>query len=217
MGSEMCIGACQWSGKTLQTVALAVGSNVVLDSDSAIAVHYSATHRTIALLRGNAFFDVKHDAARPFEVMAHDVQIEDVGTQFEVRSLTNTVTITVKQGVVDVRANHNAPTRLYAGERLPCFDNKPQHVETVSNIEDIAAWSHGELILENATVVEAVREISRYHHGAVYVLGAAAASTTRISGLFHTNQPDDALAIIAATAHLNVNKFSRYLVFLTSA
>lgn len=210
---KLWLQADQWTGTTIQTISLEDGSRVVLDSESALSIQYTPTQRHITLLRGNAFFDVKHDPSRPFQVTASTVTINDVGTQFEVRNDHAPVTITVKEGIVDVAAPHEASVRLRAHERLAYQHTTPPLIEHNLNPDDIAAWSHGELVLENATVADAVTILSRYHKGAVYLLGSAP-STTRISGIFRSDQTNDALTTIAATAKLKMRTFSKYIVVL---
>ena len=92
---ELWIKADQWTGVSPQTITLADGSRAILDGDSAISIHYSETGRDIALLRGNALFEVRHDAARPFRVTAQDGMVEDVGTVFDVQKNTDHVRVTV--------------------------------------------------------------------------------------------------------------------------
>jgi transmembrane sensor len=67
-----------------QTV-LADGTIARLAPDSAIAVTYAANRRQVRLLKGEAWFDVRHDAARPFYVDAGGVTTTDIGTAFDIR------------------------------------------------------------------------------------------------------------------------------------
>src|SRR5690606_23248529 len=63
---------------------LADGSAVTLNSASEIRVDFSASHRQIDLLRGEALFDVARDVRRPFVVAADGVEVVAVGTSFSV-------------------------------------------------------------------------------------------------------------------------------------
>ena len=66
-------------------VTLADGSRLTLNTNTLLAVKLTSQRRDIYLRRGEAHFDVVHDASRPFFVHAGDAVIRDVGTQFEVR------------------------------------------------------------------------------------------------------------------------------------
>ena len=48
------------------TVTLADGTRVTLDGATRLEVRLGARRRQVELVRGEAFFDVAHDAARPF-------------------------------------------------------------------------------------------------------------------------------------------------------
>lgn len=207
--------ADQWTGTTIQTVALSDGSQAVLDSDTAIAIHYSANHRDITLLRGNALFKVRHESTRPFRVMDQDGRIEDVGTVFEVRDTPARVTVSVIEGRVDVYPprDQSAAVRIQAGERLAYAKDATFPIERNINPDDIATWSRGDLTLDNATLRDAVQAIARYRHGAVYVWGEPP-TASRVSGVFRIDQPDDALSTIAATTGMQILHLPGHIMVL---
>ncbi len=64
--------------------ALPDGSVIQLNTDSLVEVFYSASERRVALRRGEAHFEVQHDAVRPFVVQAGGRSVEAVGTAFNV-------------------------------------------------------------------------------------------------------------------------------------
>ncbi|CAI9120368.1 FecR family protein [Brytella acorum] len=207
--------ADHWSGITVQTLALTDGSRAILDSDTAIAIRYTATDRTITLLKGNALFEVKHDPHRPFRVLARDGVTEDVGTVFEVRQEETSVRVAVARGVVDVHAPLGAPTavRLGTGDRTSYTDAMVARVEHGITPEEIAAWAHGDLILDDAPIHEAIAAIARYRRGGVYVLGSDT-ETPRISGAFRIDQADAAITTIAATAGMTVTHLPAGILLL---
>src|SRR5580658_10396570 len=65
-------------------VRLADGSTVRLDTDTRIDVAMTGGARRVTLDRGQAFFDVMHDPARPFLVAAGPMTVRAVGTRFNV-------------------------------------------------------------------------------------------------------------------------------------
>ncbi|TCS31754.1 FecR family protein [Acidomonas methanolica] len=213
--ASIWLRADQWTGITIKTLTLADGSRAILDSDTAIATRYTASARTITLLKGNALFEVKHDPRRSFRVVARDGATEDVGTVFEVRREEARVRVTVARGVVDVHAPRGAPTavRLEAGDRTSYTDGRIAPVEHGIAAEEIAAWAHGDLILDNAPIHEAIAAIARYRRGRVYVL-ANDVETPRISGAFRIDQADAAITTIAATAGMTVTHLPAGILLL---
>lgn len=78
------------------------GSTVELRGDSEISVAFTAGERRVALLRGEAFFTVAKNPARPFIVGANGVDVRAVGTAFNVRLDPKTVEVLVTEGKVHV-------------------------------------------------------------------------------------------------------------------
>src|SRR4029077_7994780 len=89
-------------------LALADGSTVELNALSSIRVRFTKGERRVDLFSGQALFNVTHNAARPFVVVAGATRVADVGTEFAVaRSATSTI-VTVVEGVVLVSTPESA-------------------------------------------------------------------------------------------------------------
>ena len=93
-----------------RVVALADGSQVQLDSSTELRVRYAAHSRELALLRGQARFDVAHDIERPFVVAAGGRKVVATGTAFNVDLLGGSMVVTMIEGRVVVLAG--ATTQL---------------------------------------------------------------------------------------------------------
>ena len=157
----------------VRTVALADGSRVTLGAGSKIAVRFDASGRHVQLRRGEALFDVRHDAARPFDVRAEDTRVTVLGTQFMVKAAPDRVRVDVVEGVVRVNkddgliaqalAAHPAlPQELIRGERIESPKGaRLAKVETVDPAK-IAAWTKGRLVYADAPLGEVVSDLNRY-------------------------------------------------------
>lgn len=85
------------------TIALPDRSSVQLNTDTELRVVYTDTARNVEMHRGEAYFDVAHDAGRPFVVKAGRGAIHAVGTGFVVQMKSaELVSVTVIEGAVDV-------------------------------------------------------------------------------------------------------------------
>ncbi|HSZ11530.1 MAG TPA: FecR domain-containing protein, partial [Rhizomicrobium sp.] len=62
-----------------QTVRLADGSQIELNTNTALRVLDGAPARTVWLDKGEAFFEVRHDIARPFTVIVGEHRVTDLG------------------------------------------------------------------------------------------------------------------------------------------
>jgi transmembrane sensor len=71
------------AGETAR-VSLPDGSTAWLNTDSALRVAFDGARRLIRLLEGEALFEVAHDPARRFAVLAHDGLSTALGTRFAV-------------------------------------------------------------------------------------------------------------------------------------
>jgi transmembrane sensor len=84
----------------LEAVPLTDGSKVTLNTETDIRIQLSPSERRVDLQHGEAFFEVAHDAARPFVVRAGDKRVVAVGTKFSVRRDGDEVWVVVTEGTV---------------------------------------------------------------------------------------------------------------------
>jgi transmembrane sensor len=179
-------------------VRLADGSSVRLDTDTRIDVALTGSSRDIRLERGQAFFDVAHDAARPFLVQAGPVTVRAVGTQFDVRAGGDTPSVTLVQGIIQVQRGGAAPQTwtLHPGQQLvaaPTGAPKPIDVAAATS------WISGRVVFEAVPLGVAIEEINRYCTHKI-VLRAPGLAATPVSGSFETG---DAAAFAAAESDLH--------------
>jgi transmembrane sensor len=85
-----------------QVITLDDGSTVTLNTASRVAITYDRHTRQVRLLAGEALFNVRHNADRPFRVIADDVFLEDLGTQFDVYRRSSGTRVSVIKGRVQV-------------------------------------------------------------------------------------------------------------------
>ncbi len=78
------------------------GSTLWLNSNSKVKVDYSKNFRRIALITGEAHFEVEKDANRPFEVYAMNRLVRALGTAFSVHKLNGSVEVLVSEGTVEL-------------------------------------------------------------------------------------------------------------------
>ena len=149
------------------TSKLPDGSSVSLNTDTALTVEFSDAERLIILDRGEASFDVAHDATRPFRVKAGDHTVQALGTVFDVRRQEGSrVRVTVSEGVVKVSnpadSSHEA-VLVRAGQVADLGEVTARVVRVdPSRLDAAQAWQRGVLIYEGQTLEDVVADISRY-------------------------------------------------------
>jgi transmembrane sensor len=168
-----------------RSVLLPDGSKVLLDSKSRLRVSYTAAVRNVELLQGQALFDVVRNPRRPFLVLAGDALVRDLGTVFDVNRLGPGTVVTVLEGRVAIPTSLQ-PIYLSAGQQVEVdvghFPPQPIHVDISSE----TAWTHGEVVLDSATLTEVAQLFNRYSTRKL-VAQDRGAKPLRLSGVFKTN------------------------------
>lgn len=98
-----------WTERSIETelgewkvAALADGSELQLGPDTLVRLDIDDTQRTVTLVRGEAFFKVAKDVARPFVVDAKAYAVRAVATEFAVSHRKHELLVTVSEGLVRV-------------------------------------------------------------------------------------------------------------------
>lgn len=185
-------------------VILADGSRLMLDTDTRIDVDFSDAERRITLETGRAHFKVAKDAARPFRVFVGADEVRAVGTAFDVRKDQGVAKVTLEEGVVAVyRAatpkidGVSAPSAvLKPGQQARLLAARPVQVAAV-DLGREQAWRFGRMILDNAPLGEAIADLNRYG-GRQVVLADPALADMKVSGVFHTRDPEAFVEAITA-------------------
>ena len=185
-------------------ITLADGSSVILNTNSLLDVNFSGKYRDVHLRRGEAYFDVVHDKARPFTVYADNYVVRDIGTAFDVHlSKTGLVEVGVTKGSVEVRPADGGPVSglakslgvVTAGHNI-VLGEKVQRAAVVASadIERKLAWRQGELIYTGQPLAEVLADVSRYSDIKIE-LADPALENLPVAGAFRTDQIE---AIFAA-------------------
>lgn len=192
------------------SIELPDGSRLELNSNSLARVAYTSEARTIHLSRGEAFFEVAHQADRPFWVVAGGSWIRAVGTAFNVDLRVSDVRVTVTEGVVKVassRASDEVPSDILLAKSAISVLNAGQQVEVKSGSAEIRpvppleqsrleAWRRGMLHFDNQPLASVVEEANRYTPAQIRIEDPALAGLV-VGGTFEANtQGVDALLLM---------------------
>lgn len=164
------------------------GSLLSLNTDSEVAVDMSAGRRELRLRRGEAHFEVAHDAARPFIVTVGDHAVRAVGTAFNIRRRGDSeADVLVTSGTVNITGDANSAT-LNAGQLLALRADGTRRITTLNAeaVESQLAWRRGVLIFDGQTLAQAIAEIDRYTPKHIR-LAEQALGEKRIVGYFPTD------------------------------
>ena len=157
-----------------RTLTLADGSVIHMNRRSALTVRMNRGERSVTLADGEAAFDVAHDAARPFVILAGDHDVRVLGTAFNVLNHGERFAVSVERGVVAVSSSKEAgqDVRLTAGQQIEQTGAADPVLSRVDP-ERAAAWRQGVLIYRDAPLSVVADDLSRYFDKAVVVAPSA--------------------------------------------
>lgn len=193
-------------------VRLSDGSHIELGSDSAIRVAFEPGVRAVTLLKGQAFFEVSPDAARPFTVQAEGVTVTVTGTAFEVELGRSAVAVAVQSGSVKVRDGRGelAMPALGAGDSLRVgLDHSAPHRARVLPGQ-IAAWRQWQLLVNDRPLAEVIEALRAYYPG-VLLLRDRALGERRITASLNLRSPGSALQLAIAPLGGQLEQWGPYL------
>ena len=196
-----------------RTVALADGSVLQLNTDTALSVTLDKERRHLTLHRGEAFFTVAPDTTRPFEVTAGKGAIRALGTAFNVRTDLDKVTVTVSEHSIRIKTPGEQSAEVHAGERVR-YDSEGRIGQVESaNLTRALAWQRHRLVFENQPLTEVLEELSRYRSGWI-VLRDPALCTMSVTGVFDTEHPDHILTAIEESLPIRPVKLTNHFILL---
>lgn len=153
------------SAQAGQNVELSDGSEVDLNVNTSLVFGNYRDARRVRLDDGEAFFRVAHDATHPFIVDAGRGTITVTGTAFNVFKSGETVIVTLLEGSVEVQAGGAAGPgkilRLHPMTQARYSERGDPWPRPVPENE-VAAWRHGKLVLNDMTLRDAVMQLNRY-------------------------------------------------------
>ncbi len=175
---NIAIGVAQ---RTAQT--LADGTRVELNANTSLRFENLANERRVHFAGGEAIFMVAKDPAKPFIILTPTGSVRVTGTTFNVRAdgTDAVLEVTVTEGSVEVRPRDgtDGPISLKANDRLLA---RGKHIDvkqalSQSELDDLLAWRHGQIVFNEVPLADAVARFARYHGRSYHVDPSLAAET----------------------------------------
>lgn len=190
-------------------LTLADGSQIELNTDTQIRTQLDEHHRMVWIDRGEVYFQVTHNSAKPFVVFAGGHRITDLGTKFLVRQRPGEVQVTLVEG----RAEFDTPgkpeiqhTILTPGDvAIATTDAISVLKRSQQNVESDMAWRRGVLVFNRTTLADAAAQLNRYNVQKVVVADSDAAQE-RIEGTFPSNNVELFGRVAQSVLGLHVSK-----------
>jgi transmembrane sensor len=192
-------------------VVLADGSQLQLNSNSAVDVKFDGHQRVIELLQGELMVDVAKDAQRPFVVRTNQGTATALGTRYLVkRAADGSTVVTVIESSVAVKGEAGEGVKVTAGQRAVLDHGRALPPQATGN-SDPDAWTRGLLKVNDQPLDEVLQTLASYRHGLVR-FDPQALRDLRVSGVFKLDDTAAALAALADNLPIQVEYFTDLVV-----
>jgi transmembrane sensor len=205
------------------------GSQLLLNTATAIDIAFNDQQRRVRLLRGEILLTVAAEPgpvapspaepartvagvrveSRPFIVQTDQGSARAMGTRFSVRVLDDRSQVAASEGAVMLLPLHDPIGAVIKAGQTASFDR-----DQVSAPRALAAgalsWENGMLLAQDMRLGEVLEELARYRPGVLRCHGAVA--DMRVSGAFSLRDSDASLRLLQDTLPISVSRMTPYWV-----
>ena len=200
-----------------ESVFLEDGSKLTLNTSTQLRAKIDRNERIVWLDDGEAYFDIAHDAARPFVIVAGSRRVTVVGTKFLLRREGDRLKVDVVEGRVRVQSASLSPTLLSRGETA-ISEGANVLVSRRTERQSLAAtsWLDGRLVFDQMTIAEAAAQFNRYNRKKLVIADPAAANV-RIGGTFEAANVEGFARLMQAGFGLVVESHDERIVMYSAS
>lgn len=186
-----------------QHLVLADGTELWLNTGSAINIHYNSNQREVELVKGELFIATAKQANRPFSVRTQYGQLKPFGTRFNVQQTDNGIELAVYQGAVQIQTRRSLQTQqVNAGQQAHFTQHKISQTSQANPAREI--WTSGILLAEDRRLADVIAELSLHRHG--YINVADDVADLKVYGSFPLNNTNQALAMLSHVLPIEVTE-----------
>lgn len=194
------------TGDHTLSFALPDGSKVILNRNSSLsyASEFGDKNRTI-VLKGEGFFDVSHDATKPFIIQVNNAKVEVLGTSFNIRAYheVKEVEVIVKTGIVKLSVpDLNSEIKLTAGQKGIFALERKALTSDINKDINFQSWNTQNLVFEEndlRTVIETLKKT----YGANITIGTGIPVTCAVTVTFDHQTLEAVLHVLQTTLNLS--------------
>lgn len=200
--------------------ALEDGTQLLLNTGSAVNLRFDARARRILLVAGEIMVATRHGQGlpsdpRPLQVETAEGSIRSLGTRFTVRQRSASTDVAVQESAVEIKSlNAAGGTRLLRAGEQTQFSREA--IEPPRSADEQAlAWTRGQLLADEQRLDEFLAELGRYRQGLLRVDPQVAG--LRLSGVFPLADTDRILATLPRVLPVRVQWRTRYWATIVPA
>ncbi len=189
-----------------EQILLPDNSKIILQNKSTLIVstHFNDKKREVKL-NGQAFFEISENKAKPFIITANELEIEVLGTSFNVNTDSFSTEIYVKTGLVEVSNIKNNKTLLSQSKGAKLIKNQFEVFDIKD--ENYNGWYTGVYSFENADLGTVVQNLNSYYGNKIKLLNST--NKCRLTAKFDRYTIDQVLEIIKLSCMIKINKINQ--------
>jgi transmembrane sensor len=190
------------------------GSTAYLNRNSKLQYEYNPREKIRKVkLKGESFFEVKHEEEKPFVIEAEQVLVRDIGTSFNIKAYAqdDTVEVSVKSGEVQIYTIENSGLNLKAGQTgIYSKRNKAFHlIEKIDS--NVLAYKTRVFVFNSTELKTVIEQINTVYNSRVKI-GNPEIANCKLTVTFKDETLDTVVGIIAETLKLTVSRKDKEII-----
>jgi transmembrane sensor len=168
------------------------------------------SQRQVFLTRGEAFFNVKHQSARPFVIHAGSTTIQVLGTTFNVKHKNGRVEVIVESGMVAVKKGEQT-VFLKPGEK-GVIQPDARLISKETNPDKLYAYYRSNEFVADNTPLWRMVEVLNEAYDAQIIIGRNELRDMPLNTTFKNESLDEVLKVISKTFSIRVERKEQQII-----
>ncbi len=197
------------AGLAIKEGKLPDGTSVTLNKGTTLEYpsSFKGNKRNVKL-NGEAYFEVKHDDAKPFIVTSHNVKVEVLGTSFYVNTnaANNTMEVILNNGSVAVYFDDNKENGLFLspGEKAEINPGREKMDKDINTDPNYMSWMTRRFIYNNEPLIRIIADLNKVYHTNLRI-ATPVISNCLVTATFDHQSVESILHVLQATLDLTVS------------
>lgn len=160
-------------GSKVVSLSLSDGSRVWVNAGSSVTypIAFVGNERKVAI-DGEAYFEIAHNAAKPFKVTKGSLEVAVLGTHFNVNAYDDEeqIKVTLLEGKVQVsNTNSKSPNSklLNPGQQAVILSGVEGNKSTIQlinpDLEHVMAWKNGRFHFDGSDIKTVMKQVERWY------------------------------------------------------
>ena len=192
------------------------GSAAVLNKQSSIEFSYNPREKTRKVkLKGEGYFEVKHEEEKPFVIEADEAFVRDIGTSFNIKSYPgkDTIEVLVQSGVVQFYTVNDPGLMVSAGE-TGLYSKRAKTFSKLAKADtNVLAYKTRVFAFHATDLRSAIEQINEVYDSKIKLANDIIANC-QVTVTFRNNELDEIVEVLAETLGLTVERTDQNEIIL---